>query len=96
MSTIITYLFLSFIIILLNVPFGYLRHGTKKFSFYWFLYIHLPVPFIFLIRSALGVELSFVTAPLLFVSYFLGQFLGKKIKAKTTGLFASIDFKDFI
>jgi len=91
MSTIITYLFLSFIIILLNIPFGYLRQGTKRFSFYWFLYIHLPVPFIFLVRSALDVELSFITAPLLFGSYFLGQFLGKKIKTKLTGIFASID-----
>ncbi len=90
MNAILTYTFLSLIIILFNIPFGYLRQGTKKFSFYWFLYIHLPVPFIVLIRSAFDVELSFETAPLLFGSYFLGQFLGKKIKTKITGLFASI------
>ena len=90
MSVILTYALLSLVIILFNIPFGYLRQGTKKFSFYWFLYIHLPVPFVILMRSAFDVELSFKTAPLLFGSFFLGQFIGKKIKTAIKSL-ASID-----
>jgi len=91
MSGILHYASLSLVIILFNIPFGYLRQGTKKFSFLWFLYIHLPVPFVVLMRSTFDVELSFKTAPLLFGSYFLGQFLGKKIKIIVTRIFASLD-----
>ncbi len=36
--------------ILSNIPLGYLRMGTEKFSVRWFVYIHLSVPFIIGLR----------------------------------------------
>ena len=30
--------------LVLNLPFGYLRMNTRKLSFMWFVYIHLPIP----------------------------------------------------
>lgn len=83
-APIINYILVSLTIIVLNIPFGYWRQGTRKFSFLWFLFIHLPVPFVIYLRKFFGVDLSFATAPLLFGSYFLGQFLGKKIRIKRT------------
>lgn len=65
--------------LLINIPSGYLRDGYRKLSFMWFLYIHLPVPFVILIRQFNDVDLSWGLAPFLFGSYFLGQWLGKKI-----------------
>lgn len=82
MHEVIHYAELSVAIILLNIPFGYWRQGTKKFSFYWFLYIHLPVPVVILMRHIFHVSLSFATAPLLFGSYFFGQYIGKKIRMR--------------
>lgn len=40
--------------LLLNLPFGYLRAGTRKMSVLWFLYIHIPIPFLFMLRHLLG------------------------------------------
>jgi hypothetical protein len=65
-----------------NVPFGYYRATTKKFSLMWFLTIHLPVPFVVWFRSLNGISLTWTLAPFLFGSYFLGQYIGKKIQQK--------------
>lgn len=66
------------LVILLNVPFGYWRAGTKKFSREWFLAIHLPVPFVFLVRVLSGYSLSYI--PLFFTAFFAGQYLGKIVR----------------
>lgn len=65
--------------LLVNLPFGYLRGGFRKFSFWWFVTIHAPVPLIILIRKFFDVQLSWHLAPFLFGSFFLGQFAGRKI-----------------
>jgi len=67
--------------IIVNLPFGYLRGGLKKFSPCWFLAIHAPVPLVILIRDFHGLELSWSLAPFLLGSFFLGQFAGRKIWA---------------
>jgi len=82
MPEVISYILLSVMIILINIPFGYWRQGTRKFSFYWFLYIHAPVPAVIVLRHLFNIDLSFETAPLLFGAYFLGQYIGKRIKIK--------------
>jgi hypothetical protein len=64
----------------INIPAGYLRAGYKKLSFMWFVFIHLPVPFVIYIRHLNGIDLSWTLAPFLFGSYFLGQYLGKKLR----------------
>lgn len=63
----------------LNVPFGYLRGNTKKLSFMWFLYIHLPIPFIFILRTMAGFSIKAV--PFLIVGAILGQYLGGRLFA---------------
>lgn len=63
---------------LLNLPFGYLRDRSKKYSLKWILYIHLPVPFVFLARVMAQLELKYV--PLFLAAAIMGQFMGGKIK----------------
>lgn len=67
---------------LLNLPFGWWREGSRKFSVAWFLAIHLPVPFIILVRQAFGVRLVWTTVPFLLLAYFLGQFAGSRLRAR--------------
>ncbi|AHW59547.1 hypothetical protein SAMN05444285_103131 [Draconibacterium orientale] len=64
-----------------NLPFGYLRGGFRKLSFWWFVAIHAPVPLIILIRKFFDIQLIWSLAPFLFGSFFLGQFVGRKIYA---------------
>lgn len=64
--------------LLVNIPCGYLRAGYKKLSVMWFVFIHLPVPFVIYFRHLNGIDLTWTLAPFLFGSYFLGQFIGKK------------------
>jgi hypothetical protein len=47
MSNIVVLTLFSFI---LNIPFGYFRKRSKKYSLKWFLYIHLPVPLVIIAR----------------------------------------------
>ncbi|MBI5587685.1 MAG: hypothetical protein HY889_04880 [Deltaproteobacteria bacterium] len=63
--------------LVLNLPFGYLRVKTKKFSVMWFLYIHLPIPFIFVLRTMAGFGYKFI--PVLVVGAVLGQFIGGRL-----------------
>jgi len=64
---------------LVNLPFGYLRGGFRKLSFWWFVAIHAPVPLIILIRKFHDLQLTWSLAPFLIGSFFLGQFAGRKI-----------------
>ncbi|NOZ83806.1 MAG: hypothetical protein GXP60_03215 [Epsilonproteobacteria bacterium] len=59
----------------IDVPFGYLRAPHRKFSFKWFLYIHLPIPFIALQR--IFFHISYYYIPLFLVMAVLGQIAGK-------------------
>ena len=36
----------------LNIPLGYLREGQRKYSFAWFVYVHLSIPVIAYLRIA--------------------------------------------
>ena len=62
-----------------NLPFGYLRGGFRKLSFWWFVAIHAPVPLIVFIRKFHDLQLTWGLAPFLLGSFFLGQFVGRKI-----------------
>ena len=69
---------ITFIIFIINLPFGYLRGNVKKFSFKWFLYIHLPVPAVIFLRIYSDIGFAFYTYPLFIGAYFMGQFIGRK------------------
>ncbi|MDI6743876.1 MAG: hypothetical protein QMD07_00710 [Thermodesulfovibrionales bacterium] len=78
-SAIVTGLFaLTF---MLNMPFGYLRGKAKKFSFKWFLYIHLPIPFILLARILTNIDMAYI--PLFALAAIIGQVRGGKLEFKS-------------
>ncbi len=67
----------SVLTFVLNFFFGYFRARTKKFSVKWFLYIHLPIPFIFFARVHEGLDYRYI--PLFIVAAVLGQIFGGKL-----------------
>ncbi len=69
---------LMFVVSLINMPFGYWRANADKFSRQWMMAIHIPVPFVFLLRIISG--FSWTIIPLLVVSFATGQFIGGKSK----------------
>ncbi len=72
----------AIIVLLFNVPFGYWRSNVKKFSLQWILAIHLPVPFVILLRLYGNIGFEFITYPILVGAFFSGQFLGKYLYSK--------------
>jgi len=66
------------LVFLLNLPFGYIRGNSKKFSRKWMMAIHIPVPFVFLMRILSG--LSYTVIPLLVLSDIAGQIAGAKLR----------------
>ncbi len=72
------FILLAIFAFLINLPFGRLRSKVKKFSWRWFAYIHLPIPFIALPRILLGISYYFI--PLFLFASVLGQILGARIK----------------
>jgi hypothetical protein len=69
----------------LNMPFGYVRQGFKKFSVMWFIAIHAPIPFVVLFRKLFGLGFELYTYPIMVTSFFLGQFTGKKARIYCDG-----------
>lgn len=67
---------------IMNLPLGYLRQGAKKFSFNWFLYIHLSIPFIILIRVSMGISYWYI--PLSLGSAVAGQLAGGRYRKPLT------------
>ncbi|MGQ8336611.1 hypothetical protein ACUNWD_08680 [Sunxiuqinia sp. A32] len=68
----------ALIVFIINVPFGALRAKHKKFSLMWWVYIHIPVPFVILIRIYSDIGFALYTYPILVGAFFLGQFVGRK------------------
>jgi hypothetical protein len=63
-----------------NLPLGYLREGADKYSFRWFLYIHLSIPFIVLLRFNYGFSWRFI--PLTLACAVVGQMLGGRLRRR--------------
>jgi len=76
-SPVIAVFLLMLAALILNLPFGYLRAPAKKFSVKWFLYIHLPIPFIYLLRTFAG--MSYRIIPLLVIGAVAGQVFGGRL-----------------
>ncbi|KPQ43847.1 MAG: hypothetical protein MPEBLZ_01564 [Candidatus Methanoperedens nitroreducens] len=47
-------------VFLINLPFGYIRGNAARFSRKWIMAIHIPVPFIFLIRIFSGLNWTII------------------------------------
>lgn len=69
---------LMLIVFLINLPFGYMRSKAARFSRQWMMAIHIPVPFVFLLRVFSG--LNWTVIPLLVLSDIAGQLAGGKLK----------------
>jgi len=82
----------------INIPFGYWRSNVKRFSLQWFLSIHIPIPFIILVRIYTGIGFEFITYPIMIIAFFLGQLAGLKIysyrKKGNLAYISSCLFKD--
>lgn len=64
----------------INLPFGFVRQGYKKFSVMWFVMIHAPIPFVIFFRHLFGLGFQLYTYPIMVSAFFLGQFSGKKAR----------------
>lgn len=60
-----------------NIPLGYLRQGSPKYSLRWFIYIHLSVPFIIGLRVTNNV--SWQVIPFSIALAVAGQMIGSRI-----------------
>ena len=74
MFTVLEIILLAFV---LNIPFGYLRQRSRKFSLQWWLYVHIPVPIVIIARITMHAGYAFI--PVFILAAVAGQFLGGKI-----------------
>jgi len=74
MQVAITIIGLIILAFLISIPCGYLRQNYRKYSFMWFFLIHLPIPFIVLLRVKAGVGWQFI--PLTLGGSVAGQIIG--------------------
>jgi len=70
----------TLLVFLVNLPFGMWRARQVSKSPKWFLAIHLPIPIVIFLRIYSGMGFQLYTYPILVTAFFLGQFLGGKIK----------------
>ena len=63
--------------VLSNIPLGYLRQGSPKYSVRWFVYIHLSVPFIIGLR--ISNHISWQAIPFSIALAVAGQMIGSRI-----------------
>lgn len=64
--------------LLSNIPLGYLREGTRRYSVRWFVYIHLSIPFIIALRVVNGVGWRVI--PFTLALAVAGQWLGGRAR----------------
>lgn len=71
---------LMLIVFMINLPFGYLRSKYDKFSRMWIMAVHLPIPFVFILRIFSG--LGWTVIPLVILADIVGQIIGGKLRYK--------------
>jgi ABC-type spermidine/putrescine transport system permease subunit I len=64
--------------LLINLPFGYARARAKRYSLRWFLYIHVPIPVIFIVRTISHIDIKYI--PIFAFAAITGQLLGGKLE----------------
>jgi hypothetical protein len=65
-----------------NLPLGYLRETSQRFSLRWFLLIHVSIPFIIALRVLQGFNWHIL--PLTLGCAVAGQVLGGKLRRRKT------------
>jgi hypothetical protein len=69
---------ISLLTFALNVIFGYFRGKEKKFSFKWFLYIHIPIPFVAFARIFSHLDWRYI--PIFLAAAVIGQVFGARME----------------
>ena len=75
----------ALLVFLLNLPFGYWRASTRKFSPQWFVAALLPAPLVVALVIYSGRGWKPITFPALVVAYLLGQFVGGRVRLIISG-----------
>ena len=65
--------------VVLNITFGSWRNLTRKFSVTWFVTIHLPIPFIILMRRSIFDLHPLWIIPFSIGAAIFGQIIGKRL-----------------
>ena len=63
------------LILLINIPFGYWRANSRRFSWQWILGVHVPVPIAIGLRVLLF-GWMWLLVPVFVAAYSLGQLIG--------------------
>lgn len=69
-----------FLVLFINIPFGYWRSKVKRFSPKWFLAVHLPIPLVVFLRISFGLGFKLYTFPFILGAYFAGQSIGGRLE----------------
>ncbi len=77
-----TLLIVAALVVVLNLPFGFWRAGTRRYSLPWILAVHVPVPFVVALRLGSGLGWKLYTFPVMIGAYFTGQFLGGRVRLR--------------
>lgn len=64
----------------INLPLGYLRGAYRRFTFGWFFYVHISIPFIIYLR--IKASFSWKIVPLTICGAIAGQYLGGVLRRK--------------
>ncbi len=76
-----SHIFISIISFIANIPLGYFRKNTRKFSLLWFVYVHASIPLIIYLRITLNAE-NWIIPVNIFLAV-MGQLLGQNLNRKS-------------
>jgi len=65
---------------IINLPLGFMRETSPKYSLRWFVYIHVSIPFIIVLRLREGFGWRII--PLTIACAVFGQILGGRIRRR--------------
>lgn len=72
--------FIAVVALAVNIPLGYAREGTPRFSAKWYLFVHLSVPLIAFLR--ITNHLTLWAIPAFIACAVLGQLVGGRCRRR--------------
>ena len=66
--------------LIISIPCGYIRQNYPKYSAMWWILIHLPIPFIILLRIKAGLNWHFI--PMTLGGSVAGQVFGGSVSRR--------------